>query len=287
MPYALPEPIFSYPFPIINTLPYFTLHPQSQTVDEYATATFTAASNNATSYQWYKNGLTVGVGGGTYSFAVSESDRDAVITVNAINADGVVSSNPATLVVQSYVYRMDGLTQYATLSSPISVPTGAPFELEFYFNAIGNAFNPVMSDSTTGSNFMRTLLNAGGLQALIGGNYYSPATNLNDIGRRRLNFVHAVGNGKWYLDGVEISSRNDSTISAVVISQLAKQGADSAVLNGDISKLRLWTGGNKTTGTLANSVQMNNKAQGANQLATVGGVNATIVNYNAAGWVAI
>lgn len=82
--------------------PTIIVQPQSQTVCAGQAATFSVTANNATSYQWQHNGTNIaGATSASYTInAVTAADAGAY-TVIVTNAGGSVTSNPATLTVQT------------------------------------------------------------------------------------------------------------------------------------------------------------------------------------------
>ncbi|HEX7896911.1 MAG TPA: DNRLRE domain-containing protein [Planctomycetota bacterium] len=75
--------------------PTITTQPQSQTITQGQTATFTVAASGATSYQWKLNGVDI-PGATSASHTASTA---GTYTVVVTNASGSVTSSPATLTV--------------------------------------------------------------------------------------------------------------------------------------------------------------------------------------------
>jgi len=251
-----------------STAPVFTLQPQSQTVDEYATATFTAAADNATSYQWSKNAANVGTDSTSYAFATTAADNGAVVNVMATGTGGSTVSNNAMLSVISYVFQLDGLTQYFWLSEPVVfaaggsveidvvIPISAPASDAYLIDGPTRAYLFIKPDRTFFYNASRILFTLDGAPLASGSQ--APLDGLPHK-------IVGVYQGSHNLQSVGIS--------------YPLTGATS--FSGIIKGLLMV----RAAGNIA--IPLNNKGQGANQLATVGGVNATIVNYNASGWVAV
>jgi hypothetical protein len=85
--------------------PIVTTHPASQTVTAPATATFSVAATGTgpLTYQWKKNNVNIpGANSSTYTTpATTSADNGAQFTVLVSNSAGSVSSNPATLTVNT------------------------------------------------------------------------------------------------------------------------------------------------------------------------------------------
>jgi hypothetical protein len=246
----------------------FTVQPQSTTVDEYATATFTAAADNATSYQWSKNAANVGTDSTSYSFATTAADNGAVVNVTATGAGGSTVSSNATLTVVSYAFQLDGLTQYFWLSEPVAFTAGDSVEIDVVIPVSAPASDVYLLDGPTRAYLFikpdRTF-------------FYNQARVLFTLDGSPF-----VSGSQIPLDGlphkiVGVYQGAHNLQSAGISHPLASSTLFSGIIKG---LLMVRSAGNIT-------IPLNNKSQGANQLATVGSVNATIVNYNVSGWVVV
>jgi Immunoglobulin domain/Immunoglobulin I-set domain len=89
----------------VNTAPIITSQPANQTVNAGQTATFsvTATGAGTLTYQWYKGGVAIGgATSSTYTTPATVSgDSGSIFTVTVTNAGGTVTSNPATLTVNT------------------------------------------------------------------------------------------------------------------------------------------------------------------------------------------
>ena len=81
--------------------PRITQHPQSQTVYVGTAATFSAAADGATGFQWQRNGANIsGATGGSYTLATTTvNDTGARFRAVASNSFGSVTTDEATLTV--------------------------------------------------------------------------------------------------------------------------------------------------------------------------------------------
>jgi len=88
--------------PVVGT-PVIALQPAATTVDDGASASFSAAaSGDATlGYQWLRNGVAVaGATTTTLTLTASYADNGAAYSLRASNGAGSATSNPATLTVR-------------------------------------------------------------------------------------------------------------------------------------------------------------------------------------------
>ena len=86
------------------TAPVITAQPANATVTVGQTATFTVAATGTAplSYQWTKNGMSVGTNSATYTTAATaSSDNNAKIQVTVSNSKGSAPSSVATLTVNA------------------------------------------------------------------------------------------------------------------------------------------------------------------------------------------
>jgi hypothetical protein len=256
----------------------FVSQPQSKTVDEYALATFSCEVTGGVapySYQYKKNGANVGTNSMALSFTAASTDKNASITVVVTDSAGTsITSTAAVLGVTSYRYKLDGVTQYIKLT-PVASPEPSGVTLEFDAIANADAVGVLVGGNQSGLLTWRMAW-AGGILDL-----YRTAT------------VHIDGviktNGQAFaLDGLS------HHIKITLSSGAYRAGITcvGAVYNADTGDVGNFSNSiiyniNPYNAARNGFIPLNNKSQGANQLATSGTINATIVNYNAAGWVAI
>jgi hypothetical protein len=246
----------------------FTSQPQATTVDEYAIATFSCEVTGGVapySYQYKKNGANVGADSSTLSFAAAATDNAASITVVVTDSVGsVITSTAAVLSVTSYAYQFDGVTQYASLSSSVALIVGDKVSVTVGFGGATSSFRTIFdSESSSSRTVLRTL---GGVWDIIGG-------TLKVDGVDRVSGDVAPLSGFHLIEFTSLGTGN--------VKYVGNNFAFSAYGEFKIYNLNI----TRAAGNVL--LPLNNKSQGANQLATVGGISATIVNYNADGWVAI
>jgi len=254
----------------ILPIPVFTLQPQSQTVDEYAMATFTAAADNATSYQWSKNAAGVGTDSASYSLTTTTADNGAVVNVTATGDGGSTVSNNATLSVTSYAYQLDSLTSKFVLSSPITVAIGDKITVNVicspntitgssYSRFIGSEDFTITVDTGVDGNKFRLL----GCTAKLGGvSIASDVTPIpTDLVARDL----------------EVTLTKSGTIAAIA----GLKDTSGRSINAKMRYLSFTrAAGNRF-------IPLNKVSQGGAQLPTVGTISASILNYNPAGWMSV
>ncbi|MFN6094112.1 MAG: immunoglobulin domain-containing protein [Verrucomicrobiota bacterium] len=90
------------PPPVVIT-PSITSHPASLNVTAGASATFSVSANGTSpSYQWYKNGSPIsGATASSYTIPNAKTSDAGNYTVIVANSSGTVTSNPATLTVNT------------------------------------------------------------------------------------------------------------------------------------------------------------------------------------------
>lgn len=270
----------------------FVSQPQSKTVDEYAIATFNcevAGGVAPYSYQWIKNGVNVGTNSAALSFTAAATDNAASITVIVADSAGAsITSTAEVLGVTSYKFSFDGLTQSALLASSIFIPSGADFEMELSFKTTASCH--LLADALSGGSDRLFVANDTRLDFAA----TSVTTQFTILGVTSLEtvvFKRVSGVLRAYNNGVELSLFSGSNVNnnSFRVNSIGGKWGSYTGLNpfiGTYSSVKLWLGGSRTTGTLAISTKLNNKTTGAAQ-ASITGPNATIQNYNSAGWAAV
>ncbi|MCL1114676.1 immunoglobulin domain-containing protein [Shewanella basaltis] len=265
--------VFGVQVPVVTPLS-FVSQPQSQTVDEYATATFScevAGGIAPYTYQWKKNGVNVGTNSDTLSFVTASTDNYAYITVVVTDSVGTaITSTVAVLGVTSYVYVLDGITQDFTMNTSIVCDAGNTFK--FSVAAKAGVQSAIFGDGTTEA----VIFNANGSVDIKRGSwYYGVYTGLTIDGNKH-DYVWTLG-GALYEDGV---LKGTSTTYPRTVSTIGRYSTTR--LSGYVKNVSL-EGVNKSL-----FLNLNNKSQGASQGTTpLSAYTAVITNYNAAGWTAI
>ena len=150
--------------------PSITTQPSGQTVGAGGSATFVVSAAGVTTYQWYLNGSPIS-GATAASFTrsnVSAADAGSYFVV-VTNAAGSVTSNPATLTVQSAVVTNQAVTsgREVTLAAPVVAGT---FQWQVSTNA-GASWSDVSNGAVyTGSTTSTLTINS--VTTAMNGNRY-------------------------------------------------------------------------------------------------------------------
>lgn len=245
--------------------PVFTIQPPSQTVDEYATATFTAVADNATSYQWSKNAVNAGTDSTSYAFATTAADNGAVVNVMATGEGGSTVSNNAILSVTSYAFKLDGLSQYISMDTSVALAYGDKTIFKFKASPSTGATRVLFCNEENTDTFKVYLLGGTALKGVL--SKHTVKLDGVTIGE---DYVMPTDGVIHEIEFTHLNSGNIKIIGATPV--------PSAFSNQSFFDLRfIRSAGNIT-------IPLNNKSQGATQLATIGSRIANIINYNPAGW---
>lgn len=247
----------------------FTIQPQSQTVDEYASAAFSCEVTGGVApyaYQWKKSGVNAGVNSAALSFTSSTTDNGTSITVIVTDSAGTsITSTVATLVVTSYAFKLDGLSQYFSMDTAVSLAVGDKTIFKFKAAPSTGATRVLFCNASNTSPFKVYLLNGLTIQ------------NINNYHDTKLDGVTIFEGYTMPTDGevheIEFTHKTSGDIKVIGATPVP-----SAFSNQSFFDLRFVRAAGNIT------IPLNNKSQGAAQLATVGARTANIINYNPAGW---
>lgn len=267
----------------------FTLQPQSQTVDEYALATFSCEVIGGIApytYQWKKNGVNVGTNSAALSFTAATTDKNASITATVTDSVGAaIISSAAVLGVASYLYQFDGLSQFIQLASPLTITANTDFEINSKSNFNASGFY-VSSDYPAMTSRVLVISNG----ALFVNNNQvlklpSPAFDFLTNGQRHKLSIKRVGTtySASINDGQYITNGTGDQ-SAMVFTCFFREwgsGGGSNFFKGKASDINVF---NNSIPIL--ELPLKNKVTQATQ-ESLSGPNATIVNYNSSGWVQV
>jgi len=167
----------------------------------------------------------------------------------------------------SYVARPDGETQRWQLSEPIQTETGDVIEISFVGGVVDDRTRYIFGEPTfqfgvffTGDSSSKVVELSAGTEATLNGQpILSGTTPAPEIGSYN----------------VVATALSDATLSFLG----ARNVSSSQITMLPIYGFRLIRGG-----VVINEIPLTNKAQGATQLATVGSVNATMINYSEDVW---
>jgi hypothetical protein len=273
--------VFGVQVPVIAP-PSLVSQPQSKTVDEYALATFSCEVTGGVapySYQWKKNAANVGTNSAALSFTAAATDKNASITVVVTDSAGTsITSTAAVLGVTSYYFKRDGLTQYFALSSYIDTTTGDVIQLDFKAtDAVSAILQTLMGGAESGWSTSRVAIQNG---ALVLTRFSSVLID----GVTKSNGSAIASDGAWHT--LKFTIPDIYTLARIrsvgsFFDQRSGSPASEHSPNG-IRNFSVTRAGVK----LVNN-PLNNKSLGSAQVGSVSGINATIANYNAAGWTVI
>lgn len=269
------------------SLPSFTVQPQSATVDEYGTQTFTIDVDNADSYQWYKNGVAVGDESGPLELTdISATDNGSVIWCKATNSDGSSFSDMATMSVIGKHYRLSGTTYHDCTDYIISQTEDFEVVYDVY---VYSATKKVLSGTTWTTITGMIAWNADGTMStrIKGTEYKSTESIAQTVGWHTVRFMRKFGNYYFRIDDTPYYSMGDFTLNEKFYINYIGRGYGASgweYCNGIISDVKLYRGGGEGVGTLTLDVSLSNFSGGSTQTARIGD-DCTIANYNETFWI--
>lgn len=180
---------------------------------------------------------------------------------NALLSDWLASaSNP-----QVEVARLDGATKSWQLTSPINLIANDVVELSFVGGQISNAF-AMFFESDSRNFYLSTTSDS--LNFRVKAAFGTPMLNGQEI-ENMITPVPASG----------VNNISAATVGAEVLSYITSRAGSSLFLNLAVYNFRV-----RRNGVVIHEIPLTNKSQGATQLATVGNVNATMLNYTGDEW---
>jgi len=158
----------------VSSKPVIITHPQSQTVNEGASVTFSVnASGNGLSYQWKKDGTVIsGATQASYTIGSVKSNNAGSYTVTVTNSAGSVTSDAAILTVTS---------KPIIITHPQSQTVNEGASVTFSVSASGNGLNYQWKKDGTAI--------SGATQA----SYTIGSVKKNDAGRYTVTVTNSVG----------------------------------------------------------------------------------------------
>jgi len=247
----------------------FSSQPQSKTVDEYSLATFSCEIIGGIApytYQWKKNGVNTGTNSAALSFTAADADKNASITVTVTDSVGtVVTSSAAILGVTSYAFKLDGLSQYFSMDTPINLAVGDKTIFKFKAAASNGATRVLFCNAENTDIYKVYLLGGTNIQGING----LHTTKLDGVTISNNHVMPTDGN----IHEIEFTHLNNGNIKIIGATPVP-----SAFSNQSFFDLRFIRAAGNIT------IPLNNKSQGSSQLATIGSRIANIINYNPAGW---
>lgn len=190
------------------------------------------------------------------------------------------STNLDSEPIANYVARLNGTDQYWQLSEDIVIPASTPFKIKVQAELDGNNTKHVLSNYKASDFRLLSVLQFSSMQLFVGSNegFYSGLNALEEVST-----VEIIGDGSGYTISVDgVSVRASLQAGQITFNSIAgKWGVSTGAALGLGVHKNLSV---EIDGVLTHSIPLTNKAQGATQLATVGSINATMVNYDESVW---
>lgn len=187
----------------------------------------------------------------------------------AIVGDSVVHTNRVPIMLDEvHVARLDGATKYWVFDEPIPFNAGDILQLSFIGATVSGSYRGFIAST----NVSLRVSSGGDPQVFDVASVSSPKINGDNI----VNNVTAIPTtGENVLEFSSFSAFSFNGIGA----RVALDG--SAVLHINLAMYNFRVIRN---GVVINEIPLTNKAQGATQLATVGNINASMINYTGDEW---
>lgn len=181
----------------------------------------------------------------------------------------------------NYVARLNGTDQYWQLSEEINAGSNFDFSISTQIETSGPSMITGANNSSAGCFFHnegRFLIRDTNSVTYTSINTFP----VNDGSIFDVRVLVVNGDLFFYVDGVlqALNRSNDGTFSGLFIHRIARR-TEAAFYNKGVMYGFLLK---DTSGNVLNEIPLTNKAQGATQLAAVGSVNATMVNYDESVW---
>jgi hypothetical protein len=277
--------------------PSITTQPSSQNVNVGQAATFNVAATGSgtLTYQWKKNGVNVGTNASSYTTpATSASDDNAKFTVTVRNTAGSVTSNAATLTVNSpstppsVSAQPANQTVIAGQTATFTVSATGTAPLTYQWNLGGSPISgatsasyttPAATTANNGSKFTVTVSNSAGKATSNAATLTVNAATLTlTASQTTLNFSSVnVGSNSVLPVSFTNGGNSNVTISNVTVSGAGYTangiGSGQIVAPGKSATLNV-TFAPASTGSLPGSVTVTSNAANSPASVTLSGTGA-------------
>ena len=176
----------------------------------------------------------------------------------------LVSKGVASAI--EWVAQLEGAMQYWQLSEEIPLPIGYSYEMDVLYEASNLSENDYLATGEGDTNSPLFFINREFLDTGSVGRLSNPSVDGGDNKLPYDNKFHTV---------VVTSASNSASVGI-----LGARFNYTRTCSGIIMMFRV----RDSNGVVVNEIPLTNKAQGANQLATVGNINAFMPNYTEAVW---
>lgn len=181
-----------------------------------------------------------------------------------LGGDTGSAASPSIIIEEpkTYIYTLDGETQYHQFSEAINLEAGDV--VEFNFVNYGNV---------------------GNYKRFIGSTNYAFSLDSGSAGNKfRIKAISsATLNGEPLSSGTTIPVTGINTVSFIMSSNQSITSLLS-LGGGNLTKAAMYNFSVSRGGEVIHFIPLTSRGQGANQSASVGGVSSTIVNYSESGW---
>lgn len=168
--------------------------------------------------------------------------------------------------IVNYAAQLDGATQYWQLSGEIPLPVGYSYEMDVLYEASNLSGNDYLATGEGDTNSPLFFVNREFVDVGGAGRLSTPSVD--------------GGDNKLPYDGgfhtISVTSLNNSASVGILGARFNYARNSSGI----ISMFRV----RNSSGVVVNEIPLTNKVQGATQIATVGNVNATMINYTESVW---
>lgn len=172
----------------------------------------------------------------------------------------------AAVAVEQWVYRLDGASQYWQLSEELPLPVGYSYEMDVLYDESNLSENDYLATGEGDADSPLFFINREFLNSGSAGRFSEPSV---DGGDNKLPY-----DGAFHKVAV-ISTSNSATVGIL--------GARFNYIRNCSGIIKMFIV-RDSEGVVIHKIPLTNKSQGATQLATVGNVNATLINYTEDGW---